>query len=290
MKQITIDDRKVFEGKTNGIINSEYQFSTLFIWQEVFGFQYEINKNTLLVFGYQHNGNLQCYYPLGPEEQLAEAIDRAKDIFKEHNMHINFRPLNETMKNNLIRLLDIDYIVGTKPSYSDYIYDFDRLRNYEGKESKKQRKEWNRFSSRYDYEYESITNMNRMDCLHALVRIISEQIEHDQDEIKAYEKIFSNYEQLNLKGGLIRINGVIEAVAVGEPIGDMVLMHLRRANKAYIGIYPSMLKLILNNEFNDYQYSIVNTQDDMGMENIRKAKMSYKPKYLLQKYFVEESK
>lgn len=290
MKEITIEDRELFMSKTDNIVNSEYQFSTMFVWQEVFGFQYERYKNTLLVFGYQHNGNLQCYYPFGPDDELAEAIVKAVEIFRKYNMHANFRPLNEVMKNNLVYLLDFDYNIGTKPSYSDYIYDYDKLCNYNGKEYRKLRKEWNRFSSRYDFEYESITEKNKNDSLSALVRIITNQNDYDSDEIQAYERLFLNYEKLNVRGGLIRIDGDIEAVAVGESLGDMVLMHLRRCNKEFVGIYPSMLKLILNNEFNDRRYRIVNTQDDMGMENIRKAKMSYKPICLLKKFYIEENK
>ena len=39
MKEITIEDRELFMSKTDNIVNSEYQFSTMFVWQEVFGFQ-----------------------------------------------------------------------------------------------------------------------------------------------------------------------------------------------------------------------------------------------------------
>lgn len=290
MKPITIEDRELFIGKTDSIINSEYQFSTMFIWQEIFGFQYVAYKNTLLVFGYQHNGNLQCYYPLGPDEEFDGAVSRIIEIFHSQGLPVNFRPLSENMKNNLHNRLGLGYSIGTKTSYTDYIYDFEKLRSYNGPEYKRKRKAWNRFSSMYDYEYETITISNQNECFHALKRIICEQTDYDHDEVNAYERIFSNYSQLNLRGGLLRINGVVEAVAVGESIGDMVLIHLKRANKQYIGIYPSIFKLLLDNEFNDRQYKIVNSEDDMGMERIRDAKLSYKPILLLQKFFIEEMK
>ena len=97
-----------------------------------------------------------------------------------------------------------------------------------------------------------------------------------------------NFESLNLRGGIIKINGIIEAVSIGEAIGSMVLMHLRRCNKCFEGIYPAMLHFVLNSEFDNTEYKIVNTQDDMGNENIRRTKLSYNPVCVYRKYFVKE--
>lgn len=288
MKPITIEDIDLFSNRTCHIINSEYQFSTMFIWQECFGFQYELFKNTLLVFGYQHNGNLQAYCPIGPEEEFKESVFKIIEIFHSQKRPYNFRPLNKSMKDKITALLAPNFIIGSKESYSDYIYDFKALCSFEGKEYKHKRKDWNRFSSRYDYTYEPIVTDNCHECFEALSRMVTEELNYDPDEINAYKKVFANYDKMDVRGGLIRINGTVEAVAVGEAIGNMVLMHLRRCNKKYVGIYPSMLRIFLKKEFNDRDYSIVNTQDDMGMLTIRKAKMSYRPLYLLKKYYLEE--
>ena len=125
------------------------------------------------------------------------------------------------------------------------------------------------------------------EVLEALNRILNLESERDEDEYEAYCKIFNNFECLNLRGGFIRIRGIIEAVAVGEAIGSMILMHLRRCNKRFEGIYPAMLHLVLNSEFNNGEYKIINTQDDMGNENIRRTKLSYNPVCIYKKYFIK---
>ena len=282
MKPISIEDRELIICRNSQIHNSEYQFSTLFIWQESFGFKYEVFNNT--------NGDLQCYFPLGPEEEFKGAVSRTIDIFHAENRPVNFRPLNEQMKDKLIEQLPFMHAVGSKESYSDYIYDYNEIRSYEGHEYKRKRKDWKAFNALYDYTYETITPNNFSECLNALQKMIMTNPKPDPEELRAYTRAFSNFDKLHLRGGTIRINGTIEAVAVGEAIGDMVLMHIRRANKQYRGIYPSVLRLILENEFNDCDYTIVNTQDDLGMPNIRKTKMSYNPIYLLKKYYVKEEK
>lgn len=49
MKKIEINDKKIFENYyVDSIINSEYQFSTLFIWQHVYKFKYEIWEMKIL--------------------------------------------------------------------------------------------------------------------------------------------------------------------------------------------------------------------------------------------------
>ena len=261
MKKIEINDREVFERyHVNSIINSEYQFSTLFIWQHAYNFEYEVWNDCLLVYGTQRNGDTQVYFPIGKVDNLDSYVGHIKHIFGDFNQNVNIRPLSESMKERLLHFIDFDIEVGSKESYSDYIYDYISLKNYSGSAYKKKRHELHRFCSRYDYKYESIDSENAKEVLEALDRILN----------------------------LDSINEIIEAVSIGEAIGSMVLMHLRRCNKCFEGIYPAMLHFVLNSEFDNTEYKIVNTQDDMGNENIRRTKLSYNPVCVYRKYFVKE--
>lgn len=288
MKQISIEDRELLIRQSGCIRNSEYQFSTLFIWQKTYNFQYVIIEGAICIFGYQHDGTLQCYFPLGSPEKLPFIIEKTINTFHDLGYRFNFRPLSERMRDSIINCLQFDYTSGSKDSYSDYLYDYRRLSTLAGNDYRNKRKEINRFLARYNYQYETITSINQEECLRALIRIITVDPDFDTEEIEAYKRAFHFYNQLNLRGGCIRIDGIIEAVAVGESIGDMVLMHIRRANKRFIGIYPVILYFLLNNEFTDHDYTIVNTQDDMGNEAIRKAKLSYKPTEVVKKYYIKE--
>lgn len=289
MKKIEINDKEVFEKYyVDSIINSEYQFSTLFIWQHAYNFSYEIWNNCLIVYGTQRNGDTQVYFPIGKISDLGPFVIHIQHIFGVLNQKINIRPLSEIMKERLLQVIDFDIEVGSKESYSDYLYDYTSLKNYSGSAYKKKRHELHRFCSRYAYKYESINIRNVEEVRKALNRILNSSSVRDEEEYEAYCKILDNFERLNLRGGVIRINGIIEAVSVGEAIGSMVLMHLRRCNKCFEGIYPAMLHFVLNSEFDADEYEIVNTQDDMGNENIRRTKLSYNPVCVYRKYFVKE--
>ena len=133
MKKIEINDREVFERyHVNSIINSEYQFSTLFIWQHAYNFEYEVWNDCLIVYGTQRNGDTQVYFPIGKVDDLDSYVGHIKHIFGDLNQNVNIRPLSESMKERLLHFIDFDIEVGSKESYSDYIYDYIPLKNYSG--------------------------------------------------------------------------------------------------------------------------------------------------------------
>ena len=120
MKKIEINDREVFERyHVNSIINSEYQFSTLFIWQHAYNFEYEVWNDCLIVYGTQRNGDTQVYFPIGKVDDLDSYVGHIKHIFGDLNQNVNIRPLSESMKERLLHFIDFDIEVGSKESYSD---------------------------------------------------------------------------------------------------------------------------------------------------------------------------
>lgn len=86
--------------------------------------------------------------------------------------------------------------------------------------------------------------------------------------------------------GIIRIDGKIEAVTIGEfaktNSKETVLVHVEKADDRIRGLYQA-----INNEFCKRlpeETVYVNREEDMGMENLRKTKLSYKPIKLAEKY------
>lgn len=288
MKKIEIGDKELFYKYTpNFIMNSEYLFTTLFAWADKYNFRYIIYKDFLIIFGTQQNGNMQCYFPLG-EGDLKDCIQYIFTIFHENNKPFNMRPISKQMLEMVYPLISNGTIMGTKESYYDYIYNFNDLLYFEGKKYRKKRKQINSFYSNYLVKWELMLSSDIEMYLDALYEILRKSNNFDSDEFNAYNRILSHYDQLGVKGVAIRINGKIEGVAVGECCNDMIIMHIRRCNKKFNGIYPAILQLIMKEVFINSGCQIVNTQDDMGNLNIRYSKNSYKPKMLLKKYFIWE--
>lgn len=291
MKHIEIEDKTIFDKYKNpSILNSEYQFTTLFAWANKYNFSYQEYEDTLFIFGNQNDGSLQCYYPIG-NNSLDRSIEYIEKFFKNKNTPLNLRPLSKEMLECLKPYIKDNYLIGTKISYADYICDFQELINYSGSKYKHKRKFANAFYKKYEFEYKSLTTENIEYAAKGLFKIISNSMpkgNFDHDEWQAYSRLLNNFDKLNLKGGIIVVDNEVVAVSVAERVFENIIIHIRRCNKSFIGVYPAMLQLLLKNEFCDNNYKFVNLQDDMGIENLRKSKLSYKPVILLEKYYIKE--
>ena len=85
----------------------------------------------------------------------------------------------------------------------------------------------------------------------------------------------------------IFIDGKLEAFTMGEYINpNMALIHIEKANPMIRGLYPYINQQFLVNEFSDVEF--VNREEDLGIEGLRKAKLSYHPVKFIEKYTVRE--
>ena len=121
---------------------------------------------------------------------------------------------------------------------------------------------------------------------------IQKNIYTDRDQLKeagAVIKGLESFFELGLSGGVLRIDGKIHAYTYGEPSGnrqnDTYVVHVEKAFSEVQGTYTAINKEFVNAFCSDYKY--INREEDTGAENLRKAKMSYCPAFLLEKYSVK---
>ncbi|NLX80610.1 MAG: DUF2156 domain-containing protein, partial [Proteiniphilum sp.] len=81
---------------------------------------------------------------------------------------------------------------------------------------------------------------------------------------------------------IICVDGEIAAFTIGSQVTkDTFVVHIEKARTDIHGAYTIVNQQFVENELSDYTY--VNREEDMGMENLRKAKLSYHPDILLEK-------
>ena len=95
------------------------------------------------------------------------------------------------------------------------------------------------------------------------------------------------FEELELKGGVLRSDGKVIAFTIGEEIcEDTFVVHIEKAFADIQGAYPMINQQFVEHECMGYRY--INREEDTGEEGLRKAKLSYRPVFIEEKGIVKE--
>ena len=143
------------------------------------------------------------------------------------------------------------------------------------------------FEGRWNYQPLCYENTDE------IINFLSRWHQDDDDYMLAYEKlgilrVLENWEALDAKGGIIRIDQRIEAFTIGSRLSaQMCQTNIEKANESIRGLYQAICKEFLSHEFLDMTY--VNREEDMGLETLRQAKEAYHPEYLIMKYRISEA-
>ncbi len=106
---------------------------------------------------------------------------------------------------------------------------------------------------------------------------------HLADENLSVKRTLDHWSELHLLGGALVLGDKVLGFAIGEQLAPGVaVVHYEKADGSYPGIYQA-----LNQEFCRQAlvgFEFVNREQDLGVEGLRKAKLSYHPHHLEMKY------
>jgi hypothetical protein len=89
---------------------------------------------------------------------------------------------------------------------------------------------------------------------------------------------------LNVFGGAIYVDGCLEAFALGEKLNEnTAVVHFEKANPEIRGLYQLINQWFCKNVLQGFTY--VNREQDLGSEGLRRAKISYRPHHMVEKFF-----
>lgn len=179
----------------------------------------------------------------------------------------------------------------------DYIYEIDHLADLHGKKLQGKRNHCNHFEEAYpDFRILPLDAAQLPRCREFTAQWYAAHLENGAEEDDfageriAIGKAFDAYESLGLEGLVLEVGGEVYAFCIGNQIRkDVFDVNFEKALPQINGAYA-----IINREFArhirekypDIRY--LNREDDMGIEGLRRAKESYTPDILLEKYLAEE--
>ena len=152
----------------------------------------------------------------------------------------------------------------------------------------------NAFLKEYEgrYEYRRLCCSDRDDVWRFLSKwrdAKGDEVEHHLDyEINGIHEILRNCSELNIRMAGVYIDDRLEAFTIGSfnPLENMAIIHIEKANAEIRGLYQFINQQFLIQEFPDVE--LVNREDDLGQEGLRKAKMSYEPCGFARKYLIKQ--
>ena len=274
----------------------EYCFNTLYMWQHLYKTGYYIGDGFAVIVA-EYEGNTFSILPLAKKEDMPRVIKFVIDYFEKEQKKIYFRGITKEVVDYLKENYPDKFDYTEERDLFDYVYDGDSMRELKGRKNVKKRNHINYFLKEYEgrFEYRLLDENDFDACLKLVEEWTSNKEENGQvdeemeEELIGIKKLFNSFPVIKdkLKIAGIFIDGKLEAFTMGEYLNpNMALIHIEKANPSIRGLYPYINQQFLVNEFIDVEF--VNIEEDLGIEGLRKAKLSYHPVKFVEKYTVRE--
>lgn len=262
----------------------EYNFTSNFIWREIYKLQVARFENRLVVMSDPQNPTFIFPSGTGPVDGVIRALDQ---YTRELGVPLVFNTVLNEDKERIEAAFPGKFRFEPDRNDYDYIYESQRMITLSGKKLSAKRNHINRFKVEHqNWSYEPITKDNIQDA-----RQMSQEWcrlagcndnEELFDESCAVEQAFKHFFDLGLAGGLLRDGEKVIAFAMGEPLNeDTFLVHIEKAFHDIQGSYQMINQLFATENAQGFTY--INREDDAGDEGLRRAKLSYYPDFLIEK-------
>jgi hypothetical protein len=171
--------------------------------------------------------------------------------------------------------------------YFDYVYLSKNLIELPGRKYHSKRNHIKKFQEKYSYSYERFKKEYVSECMEIADKWYQANRSKDDldilGEMCAIKEILSHFSELNILGGVIKISNKVETFTFGENLNkDTGVVHIEKANPDILGLYQIINQQFAQDVFGSVKF--INREEDMGVEGLRKAKNSYYPEFLIEKY------
>jgi hypothetical protein len=249
--------------------------------------------------------------PLGKKKYVTDAIIKCFEIMNANNSspyyaridYVQASMIEEFVQSadeaeSMFQMLD-HYIIEKK--LVDYIYEVNSLIDLRGNSYHTKRTEINKFTKSYpDHIIEPLDSVKHKDEIMSLFnKWVSDRVKYmprEEAEVflegihqerYAVKQMLKYYESLSLIGLVIYINGELKGFTVGERINaDTATVIIEKTDFEVLGCAQFIFREFSKMLKEHYGVTYINVGDDMGFENLRKVKMSYRPDHMVKIYHI----
>ena len=264
----------------------EYSFANNFLWSDIYGVKMA-KEQGCLIFQFQ-NQKEYCYtIPIGAgnrkgalDTMLAEEQAKGQELVLSTLMQSDLAWLEQNYPGR--------YTVETNRDDYDYVYSTEKLSTLSGRKLHGKRNHIARFKDGNNWLYREMMPEDAGECMRLLDVWKEAEAEKWNDEMEnelhMNRRALRNLAELVLDGGMLYKGERLVAFTIGEPLNaDTYVVHIEKALASVQGAYPMINQQFVLHNCQDYKY--VNREEDTGDEGLRKAKLSYQPELLVEKFY-----
>ncbi|MBF4692721.1 DUF2156 domain-containing protein [Fusibacter ferrireducens] len=268
---------------------SDINLTNLMMWRDKYQF-YFIEIESFLFIVNIKGAHRYFSQPIGAytdPKAVYKAVCVLKELCENEQKPLVIKKANEAFV-TLLNSYDMTFELKSSIDEQDYIYDFEALKQLSGKKYHKKKNHINKFIRTYEdwrFKWYEASDLDSVDELLQVWLEVKKGNDMDPNlrfEYNGIMDVLKHRHYFDLKIGLIYVEGNIAGFIIGEVVNtSCLLVHIEKADISYEGIF-SMLGYTLYNELDHLTF--INREQDLGIEGLRKSKLSYHPVKFIQKF------
>ncbi|HRU95362.1 MAG TPA: phosphatidylglycerol lysyltransferase domain-containing protein [Anaerolineae bacterium] len=265
---------------------SEMTFTNLFIWQTIYQTSWAVLDDHLLFLVQDEGERFYFLPPMGPGPRLEIARTALRWLRTAWAVETPRIERADARLAEELRAAEGFTIEPTREHF-DYVYAREALATLAGRKYSAKRNHINSFLREHTYVYEPMNTANIEECLRvACIWCEKHRCEDDMSLLEERDAVFAalkHFDALQVVGGVIRVDGLVQAFTIGEMLNqDTFVVHIEKADPDIRGLYP-----LINQQFAQHGAegaTWINREQDMGEPGLRRAKESYYPHHFVEKF------
>ncbi|MCM8796081.1 MAG: phosphatidylglycerol lysyltransferase domain-containing protein [Candidatus Omnitrophica bacterium] len=273
---------------------SAYSFESIYIWRKIFAIRWAIIRDCLCVFFQDRMGCFLYLPPVGRVDlEVIREVFRIMDAFNKNKEVSRIENIEDEDK-EFYESLGFSYYVEEK--FADYLYRRIDLVELKGNRFKSKRASVNYFLKHYPFDYLPYSLKERLACLKLYdlwseTRSLTYRDSLYQGMLKDTKiclgVLLGDYRCLNFMGRIVKIDNKVKAFTFGFTLNKDTFCILYEITDLKIKGLAQFIFWRFVQELTQYKY--INTMDDSGLKNLRKAKLSYHPLKLIPAYILRRN-
>lgn len=286
------EDKIIFDKffKNRYYENSHSNFTNLFMWRSAYQIMWAIEDEVLYLKATWEEEEF-ALQPFGPEEKMQQAIATWLAYFKEQKKPFFMYGVEKSMALQFEEYQGAAFEIEEDRDNFDYVYHSEDLIHLAGRKYHSKKNHLNSFKKSYpEAEYKPITEELITQCKLNINGWYKKHGTFDDPilttERNAIIEVLNNFEYLNLQGGALLLDQRVVAFTFGEELNtDTAVIHVEKADPDIRGAYSAINQGFVEASWSHLTY--INREEDMGLEGLRKAKISYKPVKMIEKFNIK---